>query len=220
MSEWIIVRNDDKRPHLLGSNTSPFRVYGEGADPSEGGPQMDGTVEIVYLPVTRIAQPELENTILQQAVQQTTLGDNNIAYAGAYSAPEWVVGWNTVPQDIEVSRTQKTYLLDTARDARVAAGHEFNGGTCRIPLTKDWVSAITTHLMMFQASVEAGATGTNVTIWFDNTELVIGYETFRAQAIAFYQARADLDQTYAIALRDIGLAETPAEVDEVAWTFA
>jgi len=224
MSEWIIVRADDHRPHPIGSNASPFRVYAEGSNPNASGTPIDNGVTLVYLPVLRLAEPVAPeiNPVTEQAQQQSTVGDNDVSYPGAFAAPNWVVGWDIIPQDISVSRMIKTAQLNAARDARVTQGYELDGGNFPVPLTEDMGVKLAYEADQFEKAVQSGDIPATTPIQFfgaGGQAIELGVESLRAHSTMFYLTRKQLNADYMAAVNAINAAETPVLVDAVAWEF-
>lgn len=222
MSEWIIVRMDDHRPHLIGSNQSPFRTYADGSDPNASGEAWDGPVRLTYLPVVNQEYPQEVNEVLQKVVATQTTGDNGIVYPGAYSDDQWVMGWELLPQDIDVSRQRKLAQLNADRDARVAQGYELDAGTFPVPLTEDMGKTLAYEADQYEKAVAAGAVSALSKIQFfgaNGDAIEIGVESLREHSTAFYLLRKQLNADFMNANRAIESAETPELVDAVSWQF-
>lgn len=218
--EWIHVITATKLPIPRGGSGSPFEIYEDGFDPNVGTP-FGPDKESMFLLVSRPEQPEL-NAVLEQAVQQSTVGANGVSYPGEYTDPTWTVGWDVVPQDLAVSREIKTGMLYRDRDIRVDIGYEVNGGTFTFPLTEEFHALLIDRYTWLQLAVSQLAVPSNTKITFSdlaNKEVSVGVDTLKTHCIQFGISYLGMNEKVVKARASIAAAETVSQVNAVTWTF-
>lgn len=222
MQEFIHVTSGTHIPTLLGSSTTPFKFYADGFDPNDGTPFGEAH-ETMYLQVVRPEEPTITNRVLEKAVQQQTAGTDGIMYPGAYSAPNWVVGYDLVPQDLDAAKTIKQHMLDQARDARVNSGFALqNGETIMLPLDETFLSRLQGSLSWLENAVGQLKVEPTYTMTFsgvNDVRVTLGLVSLREVVADFGVAYYGMNGEVVAARAAIASAEDVAAVDAVAWEF-
>lgn len=222
MQEFIHVTSGTHIPTLLGSSTTPFKFYPDGLDPNDGTP-FGEEHDTMYLPVVRPAAPTVENPVLEKAVQQQTAGTDGVLYPGAYYAPNWVVGYDLVPQALDEAKRIKAHMLDQARDVRVNAGFALqNGETIMLPLDETFLSKLQGSLSWLENAVSQLIVDSTYDITFsgvNDVKVPLGLVSLRTVVASFGLAYYGMNAEYVAARAAISTAEDIAAVDAVAWEF-
>lgn len=220
MAEWIHVTSGTHIPTLLGSSTTPFKTYPDGLDPNDNTPFGEDK-ETMYLPVVRPAEPTIPNPVLEKAVQQKTAGTNGIMYPGAYSAPNWVVGYDLVSQDLDTSKAIKQHMLDQDRDVRVRQGFALqNGEVVMLPLDEVFLSKLQGSLSWLENSVAQLKVESTYPLTFsgvDDVQVTLGLVSLRTVVADFGLAYYGMNGEYVSARASIAAANDVIAVDAVSW---
>lgn len=221
MKEWIHVITSSKLPIPRGYPPQVFHHYEDNIDPNVGTP-FGPDKETMFLTVTRVPQPVV-NEVLLKVVQQTTVGADGIAYSGEFTDPTWTVGWDELPQDLAVSKSVKTAQLYKARDLHVATGYKVGNGTFIFPLTDGFLSLLHERYALLNLMVSQLAVPSNTKITFSDLsdkEVSVGVDTLRTHTIDFAKAYLGMNEKVVKARASITAATTPTTVDAVTWNFA
>jgi hypothetical protein len=224
-TEWIHVITATKLPVPRGSNSTPFEFYADGFDPNIDTP-FGPEHESMFLPVTRVAQPTVNN-VLYKLVQYQTTGANGVDYPGHYIDPDWIVEWEQLDQDIAVSQKLKINELLADRDTNVADG--FTVGPFQFPLTEHFFRLMADRLRWLEDAIAAvyqapdGHTVTsNDEITFSDLsgkQVSVGYDTLKQRFIEFGYEYLLMNEVVVNKTDAINAATTPAMVDAVSWSF-
>jgi len=220
MQEWIHVITASKLPVPRGTDASPFYFYDDGFDPNVNTP-FGPDKESMFLAVSRPALPTL-NAVLQQAVQQSTVGPNGASYPGEFTDPTWTVGWGVVAQDLATSRELKSAMLYRDRDTRVEGGYEVNGGQLKFPLTEDFLVLLQSRYQALKLAVSKLSVPSNNKIIFSDLqdkEVSVGLTTLEDHVNLFALAYLGMNQKVVKARASIKAAASVEEVNAVTWTF-
>jgi len=222
MREWIHVITATKLPIPRGWPPQVFHFYDDSIDPNDGTP-FGPSKETMFLPVSRPEMPVV-NEVLLKVVQQSTVGADGVSYPGQYDDPDWVVGWDELPQDIERSRELKTAALYRDRDARVAKGYvvSANGKTLIFPLTDDFAAMLTLRQRQLELAVNALEVNANQKITFadlNEIEVPVGLTTLTTHVINFSKLYWGMNEKLVKARASILAAATPEAVDSVTWNM-
>lgn len=218
MKEWVFVRTATKAPAIRTNRTSPFETFGDVVDPNDGtgfGPGED----FMFIPVVRDIEPSID-PVLEQLSPYETTGDVGGVYEGKYIAPDWVVGWDILPQDLSASKEVQLENLNNAHSLAIETGYLV--GQYEFPFTESFFGRLATRLYWMENAIEKGTIPASREITFSDKngkEVQVTAAQLQSHFAAYGNEFMTISEKEVAARSAIAAATTIQEVDAVSWSF-